>query len=129
MTLNQRRRSILPPYSSHPEEMVDKIDLSRYEVDGDYYLSSTVFRVSFPSDFLLRQYATLLQVENRVFKIPWEFLTDVSSLFAALYNLPQPNTNHVLEEGSSPDCPIRLEGILASDFKALLKILIPKYAS
>ncbi len=71
MTLNQRRRSILPPYSSHPEEMVDKIDLSRYEVDGDYYLSSTVFRVSFPSDFLLRQYATLLQVENRVFKIPW----------------------------------------------------------
>lgn len=51
-----------------------------------------------------------------------------SEVFSDMFKLPKPGGN-TPEEGSSPEYPIKLEGVAASDFVALLRVLYASHFS
>lgn len=76
--------------------------------DEDYYFQDAIFRV-----------------ENRLFKVPVRFLTGVSGVFRAMFELPQGDLGG-RPEGTTDDNPIHLEGVKSDDFKQLLKVLFAR---
>jgi hypothetical protein len=64
------------------------------------------------------------QVENVLFKVP-RALFNGSEWFRNLLAIPQPPDQ--VAEGTAESSPIRLDGYYASDFRCLLKVLLPLY--
>ncbi|TDL13800.1 hypothetical protein BD410DRAFT_698795, partial [Rickenella mellea] len=72
--------------------------------DEMYYIPSLVFLV-----------------EDYLFKVPRPYF-ELSGVFTDAFKLP--SGDHVVD-GTSDEVPLRLDGIKACDFRALLKVLIP----
>ncbi|KAL4068670.1 hypothetical protein V8B97DRAFT_2057421 [Scleroderma yunnanense] len=70
-------------------------------------------------------YMTLvtLQVEDYLFRVPRHTLEAQSTVFQDMFSFPPPPSIEV--EGSSNECPIRLDGVKADEFRQLLKVLFP----
>ncbi|EAU92834.1 hypothetical protein CC1G_03621 [Coprinopsis cinerea okayama7 len=69
----------------------------------------------------------VFQVENVLFKVPKYPFTDSGGVFGTLFSLPTPADSGCGEaEGSSNANPIRLDQTKVDDFRAFLKVLIPK---
>ncbi|CAE6527490.1 unnamed protein product [Rhizoctonia solani] len=65
-----------------------------------------------------------IQIENTLFNVH-KYQLNKSKVFSDMFNMPKPQGNEP-EEGSSLEHPILIEGVAASDFAALLRVL---YAS
>ncbi|KAF9523866.1 hypothetical protein CPB83DRAFT_798769 [Crepidotus variabilis] len=75
--------------------------------DEEYYLNHVVFLV-----------------ENTRFKVPTQRFEEESEVFKSMFTLP-PGSD-LSSEGQTDEHPIRLDGVLKKDFKALLRVLYPK---
>ncbi|KAJ3881061.1 hypothetical protein F5051DRAFT_136174 [Lentinula edodes] len=77
--------------------------------DGTYYLPCKIFLV-----------------DNRLFQIPFAYLSNESEIFRGMMDVPLPSDGTA--EGMSDDHPIRLEGVSKEDFRQLLRVLCPPKA-
>lgn len=66
----------------------------------------------------------LKQVQNTLFRVPFEVFETRSEVFRDMFSLPVGAVTAT--NGKSDDSPIVLEGVEAKDFKALLRLLYPK---
>jgi len=64
-----------------------------------------------------------LQVEDCLFRVPRHTLEAQSTVFLDMFSFPPPPDTEV--EGSSDEHPIRLDGVMADEFRQLLKVLYP----
>ncbi|KAH7877256.1 uncharacterized protein C8R40DRAFT_1040680 [Lentinula edodes] len=85
-------------------------DPDRLQRDGTYYLPCKIFLV-----------------DNRLFQIPFAYLSNESEIFRGMADVPLPSDGTA--EGMSDDHPIRLEGVSKEDFRQLLRVLCPPKAS
>ncbi|CAE6523992.1 unnamed protein product [Rhizoctonia solani] len=76
------------------------------------------------SEFFFDNTLVAIQIEKTLFNVH-KYQLAKSEVFSDMFKIPKPAGDEP-EEGSSPEHPIRLEGVSASDFAALLKVL---YAS
>ncbi|TDL18232.1 hypothetical protein BD410DRAFT_843064 [Rickenella mellea] len=76
-----------------------------YEKDDDYYFSWLVFLVG-----------------QRLFNVPRHYF-EQSTVFVDMFKLP---SGKKIEEGTSIQHPIELKNVSVEDFKAFLKLLIPR---
>ncbi|CAE6432748.1 unnamed protein product, partial [Rhizoctonia solani] len=75
-------------------------------------------------EFFFDNTLVAIQIENTLFNVhKYQLLK--SEVFADMFKMPKPRDDEP-EEGSSPEHPITIDGVAASDFAALLKVL---YAS
>ncbi|EAU90790.2 hypothetical protein CC1G_09267 [Coprinopsis cinerea okayama7 len=87
-------------------------------------------RFSSSSNFIVE--FKLIQVENRLYKIPRYRLVALSPVFADMFSLPQSHSEIVspdgrgIVEGESEDRPIVLEGCRVVDFERLLALVYPR---
>jgi len=66
----------------------------------------------------------LLQVENRLFRIPQALLSNNSEVFVDMFRLPQGLDN--VPEGSSDTNPIIVpSGITVDEFQYFMRVLLP----
>ena len=65
-----------------------------------------------------------IQVEGVLFKVPLRPFKEQSDVFRDMFILPSPNA-----EGEMSKHPIRLEGIQADDFRALMKFMFRHWAT
>ncbi|KAF8632494.1 hypothetical protein AX15_001861 [Amanita polypyramis BW_CC] len=65
----------------------------------------------------------IIQVDNRLFKVPRRVFIHESQVFRDMFSLPAPEGTKA--DGLSNDQPLMLNGIKASDFSRLLKYLFP----
>ncbi|CAE6424807.1 unnamed protein product [Rhizoctonia solani] len=78
-------------------------------------------------NFFFDNVLVAIQIENTLFNVhkyqlaKWEVFSD-------MFKMPKPE-GHKSEEGSSPERPIVIEGVAASDFAALLTVLYASYFS
>lgn len=70
---------------------------------------------------------TVLQVEDTLFKVPRRTIENDSEIFKDMFSLP-PTVQSTVIEGSCPEKPIVLEGILECDMMQLMRVLFPKSA-
>ncbi|ELU35843.1 BTB domain-containing protein [Rhizoctonia solani AG-1 IA] len=76
------------------------------------------------SEFFFDNTLVAIQVEDTLFNVhKYQLLK--SETFSDMFKAPKAEDGEP-EEGSSPECPIIMDGVNASDFVALLKVL---YAS
>ncbi|EUC54198.1 BTB/POZ domain protein [Rhizoctonia solani AG-3 Rhs1AP] len=68
-----------------------------------------------------------IQIENTMFNVH-KYQLAKSEVFSDMFQLPEPEGDEP-EEGSSPKHPIVIEGVSASDFAALLKVLYASHFS
>jgi len=65
----------------------------------------------------------VIQVENRLFKVPRRVFIQESQVFRDMFSLPVPEG--ILADGTSDSKPLSLDGIMAIDFVRLLRFLFP----
>ncbi|RDB27006.1 hypothetical protein Hypma_004969 [Hypsizygus marmoreus] len=65
------------------------------------------------------------QVEDTLFKVPKVQFMRGSSIFRAMFSLPQSENGEGYAEGSSDLNPLKLEGVEKVDFERLLKVMYP----
>ncbi|EUC54200.1 BTB/POZ domain protein [Rhizoctonia solani AG-3 Rhs1AP] len=75
-------------------------------------------------EFFFNDTLVAIQIENTLFNVH-KYQLVKSEVFSDMFKMPKPQGDEP-EEGSSPEHPITIEGVAASDFAALLKVL---YAS
>ncbi|KAH7338063.1 hypothetical protein B0J17DRAFT_660622 [Rhizoctonia solani] len=75
-------------------------------------------------EFFFDNTLVAIQIGTTLFNVH-KYQLAKSEVFSDMFKMPKPEDN-IPEEGSSPEHPIRLEGVSASDFAALLRVL---YAS
>ena len=63
------------------------------------------------------------QVENSLFRVPKRYLESECQLFKDIFSLPATENG---AEGSSDSNPFRIEGVLKSDFRAFLEVLLQR---
>ncbi|KDN37622.1 hypothetical protein RSAG8_10027, partial [Rhizoctonia solani AG-8 WAC10335] len=68
-----------------------------------------------------------IQIENTMFNVH-KYQLAKSEVFSDMFKLPKPEGDEP-EEGSSPKHPIVIEGVSASDFAALLRVLYASHFS
>ncbi|CAE6450665.1 unnamed protein product [Rhizoctonia solani] len=79
------------------------------------------------SKFYLEDALIVIQVENTLFRVHKHQLLK-SETFSDMFKVASVKNNEP-EEGSSPDHPIIMDGVAASDFEALLTVLYASYHS
>ncbi|CAE6489207.1 unnamed protein product [Rhizoctonia solani] len=87
-------------------------------------VSKTPRPVAHHPEFYLDDSLIIIEIENTLFKVH-KYQLVKSEVFSDMFKMPKTKDNEP-EEGSSPEHPIVISGVAASDFTALLKVL---YAS
>lgn len=67
----------------------------------------------------------LHQVQDTLFRVPREHFIMDSSVFRAMFSIPQCENSAC--DGSSDANPVKLRGIVKADFESLLKVMFPLY--
>ncbi|KAH7338068.1 hypothetical protein B0J17DRAFT_660641 [Rhizoctonia solani] len=78
-------------------------------------------------EFFFDNTLVAIQIEDTLFNVH-KYQLAKSEVFSDMFDIPKPEGN-APEEGSSPGHPIKLEGVSASDFTALLRVLYASYFS
>jgi hypothetical protein len=94
--------------------------------DDEFWCDELIIAVSWLASRIL--YTTeLMQVETVRFKVPRRLFED-SEVFQDMFAIPQATSSARAFDGSCEQQPLILEGILAVDFKHLLRHLFPRCA-
>ncbi|CAE6389106.1 unnamed protein product, partial [Rhizoctonia solani] len=78
-------------------------------------------------EFFFTDTLVAIQIEDTLFNVHKYHLNE-SEVFLDMFKMPKAGGNNP-EEGSSPEHPIRIEGVSASDFAALLTVLYARQFS
>ncbi|CAE6470321.1 hypothetical protein ACGC1H_005947 [Rhizoctonia solani] len=87
-------------------------------------ISKTPPTIARHPEFFFDDTLVAIQIENTLFNVH-KYQLIKSEVFSDMFKIPKPQGDEP-EEGSSPEHPITIDGVAASDFAALLKVL---YAS
>ena len=123
--------SVAPP-SLEEHENTFHIPVESYHRHDRYYLEDgVIFRVEHLHQIVtlssIKQLTTIsstrVQVQNTLFKVPRYLLVNESSIFDAMFYMP----NDVVPEGIVDTAPIWLPQVEVADFERLLELLYPLF--